>query len=194
MTTDTKTRLLDSAEQAARRNGFDGFSFAHLAADVGIRKASIHHHFPTKADLSIALIQRYNRVLEDDLAVLDAKNIHAAERLRRHIDRQQALLEDGNSLCLCVALSISRDALDERVVSGLRTHRSITLSWLQRAFADGARDGSIPDTGHPASEAATWLATLEGAQLAARAERNSARFDLAVALLRNRLGKPEEPA
>jgi len=56
---DIKTALLDSAERAARRRGFDGFSYADLAKDMGIRKASIHHHFPTKAALSVALMKRY---------------------------------------------------------------------------------------------------------------------------------------
>lgn len=188
MPTDTRTALLDSAEKAARRNGYDGFSFADLATEVGIRKASIHHHFPTKAHLAIAMMQRYNAVLETDLAALDTADLSVADRLRAHIDRYQAGLADGECLCLCVAFSISRDRLDDRVLSELRTYRSMNLSWLQRVFAQGASDGSIPNLAHPASEAATWLATLEGAQLAARAERNPSRFDLSVALLRNRLG------
>lgn len=187
MTKDTKTALLDSAESAARRNGFDGFSFADLSAEVGIRKASIHYHFPTKADLAIAMMARYIAALEADLDALDAEGGTAADKLRAYIDRSAAGLAGGTSLGLCTALSISRDRLDERVVSALRTFRAVSLSWLQRTFTQGVGDGSIRDVGHPASEAATCLATLEGAQLAARAEAAEARFDLAVALLRNRL-------
>lgn len=55
---DTRTALLQSAERAARQRGYDGFSYADLAGDVGLRKASIHHHFPTKATLALALIER----------------------------------------------------------------------------------------------------------------------------------------
>ena len=57
----TRTSLLDSAEQAVRQRGYNGFSYADLAREIGIRKASIHHHFPTKADLGLALIERYNQ-------------------------------------------------------------------------------------------------------------------------------------
>ena len=31
-----------------RRGGFHGFSFRDLAADVGIKSASVHYHFPIK--------------------------------------------------------------------------------------------------------------------------------------------------
>ena len=58
---DTRTALLESAERTARQRGYDGFSYADLADDVGIRKASIHHHFPTKATLALALIERDDR-------------------------------------------------------------------------------------------------------------------------------------
>ena len=60
METDTKTALLNSAERAARSKGFDGFSYADLAKEVGIRKASIHYHFPTKDALTISLMVRYH--------------------------------------------------------------------------------------------------------------------------------------
>ena len=56
---DTKTALLNSAEGAARRLGFDGFSYAYLAEEVGIRKASIHHHYTIKATLTVVLMQLY---------------------------------------------------------------------------------------------------------------------------------------
>lgn len=41
--------------------GWSTFSFRHLAEKVGIRAASIHYHFPTKADLGLAMIERMRR-------------------------------------------------------------------------------------------------------------------------------------
>ena len=87
MPTDTKTALLDSAERAARTRGFDGFSFADLAEDVGIRKASIHHHFPTKAALSVALMQRYYTDLEKACADIDAAETTGGAHLSALINR-----------------------------------------------------------------------------------------------------------
>ena len=51
--------ILSSAEARMRRGGFHGFSFRDLAADVGIKSASVHYHFPTKADLGVNLMRNY---------------------------------------------------------------------------------------------------------------------------------------
>ena len=51
-------RLTISREQrsghAAALAGYAGFSFRDLAAEAGIRSASAHHHFPTKAAATVA--------------------------------------------------------------------------------------------------------------------------------------------
>ena len=57
--TDTATRILDVAERLAQTRGFNGFSYADIAAEVGITKAALHYHFATKAGLGQALIGRY---------------------------------------------------------------------------------------------------------------------------------------
>jgi len=47
-----------------RAGGFHACSFREIATDVGIKSASVHHHFPAKADLGAALVARYTaRVL-----------------------------------------------------------------------------------------------------------------------------------
>ncbi len=59
----TKELLLKEAEMLVRTRGFAAFSYADLSERVGIRKASIHHHFPTKEELGGAL----QNILNDDL-------------------------------------------------------------------------------------------------------------------------------
>jgi len=52
--TDTATRMLDSAEELVQRRGFNGFSYADVAGDLGVTKASLHYHFRSKAELFAA--------------------------------------------------------------------------------------------------------------------------------------------
>jgi len=61
--TDTRTQILDIAEQLARQRGFSGFSYRDISQPLGIRNAAVHYHFPTKADLGIALLERYGDLL-----------------------------------------------------------------------------------------------------------------------------------
>ena len=55
----TREALIRTAEQLMRTRGYSAFSYADLSESVGIRKASIHHHFPTKEDLGKALVEEY---------------------------------------------------------------------------------------------------------------------------------------
>lgn len=186
MPSDTKTALLDSAESAARSRGFDGFSYADLAEDVGIRKASIHHHFATKAALSVALMVRYRTELEAACAAIIDTHPTASARLIALADHYRTALEDGKSLCLCVSFSTSRESLPDDVISEISRFREMMLDWIEGVFALAMQDGSIADVAEPKLEATATLPLLEGAQLAARAEENLSLFDDALRLLLRR--------
>ncbi len=184
---DTKTALLDAAEKAARANGHDGFSYGDLSKIIGISKASIHHHFPAKANLIENLMARYQTTIADEFKMIDAGAKNAGQRLYSFINTYRTALSGGDSLCLCVALSVGRDGLEDNVKAQLHDFREMCLAWLNDVFENGASDGSIAGVKDAAHEAATCLAIVEGAQLAARAERNEARFEQAVKLMHGRI-------
>ena len=189
-TTDTKTALLDSAEDAARRFGFDGFSYADLAKDVGIRKASIHHHFPSKATLSVALMERYHSNFEVICAEIQARAETGGARLKELIVQYRASSDDGKLLCLCASFSSSRDSLSPDVIQRIGLFRAMVTDWMTHAFKLGHTDGSITGVTEPELEASATLSLLEGAQLAARAEENPDLFDKATKLLMSRISAP----
>jgi TetR/AcrR family transcriptional repressor of nem operon len=187
MTTDTKTSILNSAERAARMRGFDGFSYADLSSDVGVSKASIHHHFATKAVLAVALMQRYHTDLEAACAEIDQEHTTGAARLVALITRYQDALNDGRSLCLCVSFSTSTESLSTEIIIEMNRFRSMMLAWLSKTFIQGKDDGTIQYVVDPVSEAAATLPLLEGAQLTARVAQDALLFEAAVQLLLARL-------
>lgn len=186
MPIDTKSDILNAAEHMARSTGFDGFSYADLADSVGIRKASIHYHYPTKGDLSLALIGRYRQVFLDRLAQITARDTSAAARLLAYLDLYRHALDGGRSLCLCVALSVTQGALPEATKSELaRFHRDVA-QWLETVFRLALSDGSIRAVADPKAEAQAALAQVEGAQIMARAATDPTRFEAAIDTLRAR--------
>ncbi len=189
MPIDTKADLLDSAERAVRARGFDGFSYADLANDVGIRKASIHYHFPTKAALSVALMQRYATAIQEACTEIEDGTPTGSGRLAALIALYRGALNDGKSLCLCVSFSASRESLSPEVITHIGQFRAMIVRWLTGVFELGRQDGSISDVTAPAAEATATLSLLEGAQLGARAEEDIAMFDDALELLNTRLAK-----
>ncbi|WP_298920059.1 TetR/AcrR family transcriptional regulator [uncultured Roseobacter sp.] len=186
MPTDTKTALLDSAERAARSQGFDGFSYADLAEDVGIRKASIHHHFATKAALSVAMMQRYRLGLESACQQIDDTYTSGRDRLLALVGVYRDALRGGKSLCLCVSFSASRASLHRDVIAEIKLFRLMMLKWIATVFELGKSDGTIRAVSDPEREAAATLSLLEGAQLAARAEEDMALYEKALSLLLDR--------
>jgi TetR/AcrR family transcriptional repressor of nem operon len=183
MNRDTRTALMDLAEHSVRSRGFDGFSYADLAKTIGIRTASIHYHFPTKAKLSEALIERYQANLQHALAEITAAHASAGERLKALIALYRGALHDGQTVCLCVAFSICRESLPGTVISRVGAVRAMVLQWLTETFELGRRDGSVSAIHAPTDEAQATLAMLEGAHLAARTEQDLAVFDAATRLL-----------
>lgn len=187
MAHDTKTALLDAAETAARRRGFDGFSYADLADAVGIRKASIHYHFPTKPDLSLALIHRYTKAFFADLDHITETQTTGAGRLEALIEIYRTALSGGESVCLCVSFSAHADPLPDAVLSDIRSFREGVIAWIADAVKLAHDDGTVQPAGLSEQDAPGVLALLEGAQLAARAQGDLGPYDAAVATLRSRL-------
>lgn len=186
----TRTALLNSAESAARQRGYDGFSYADLARDVGIRKASIHHYFPKKADLALELLDRYAASFMDDLAEIDTSNSSAADKLRAYHGLYRDALVGGTQLCLCVAFSAGRNSLSEPVLQVLNQFRADSVEWLTRVLNIATDDGSVAGLIDAEAEAHATLALMEGAQLVARAANSATPFDAATAAFLARLSSP----
>src|SRR5438552_9052482 len=103
--TDTRDEILDVAQRLIQARGFSGFSYADIATKVGIRKASIHHHFPTKGALGTKLMVRYRRVFGEALARIDAADVDARARLRHYAELFADVLRDGHRMCMCGMLA-----------------------------------------------------------------------------------------
>lgn len=186
---ETKHALLNVAEDLVRTKGMDAVSFGDLAKALGIRNASVHYHFPTKADLALALIRQYAARFLDALP----EEGTSAERLGQYLDHYRDALAEGQQMCLCVSLSGSRHGLDDTVLAELSSFHAASLTWLGTVFTQADEDGLITGVKDAAAEAHQCLALVEGAQLLARAEGDPGHFDRAVALMRARLRPKETP-
>jgi TetR/AcrR family transcriptional regulator, transcriptional repressor for nem operon len=166
MTTATRELLLKEAETLVRTRGFAAFSYADLSDRVGIRKASIHHHFPTKEALGDALIDGYLVKFEEALQRILAKEAHAEKRLGRYADFFIESMRDG-MMPLCGALSaetfILPKSMQQRVVRFFELH----LEWLRTVVSDGIASKELREDIEVKWAAALILSSLEGASLVA---------------------------
>jgi len=184
---DMKTKLLNCAEQLARKRGFDGFSYADIAKEIGIKKASIHYHFPTKSDLALALITRYRLNLTALLHALAQKDISAATKIKAYITIYREALSDGSTICLCISFSSAKESLSSEVIEELQLFRDDSITWLSYVFRQGLKDHSINDITNIKDEAYACLATVEGGHLIARSANDITQFDAACGHILSRL-------
>src|SRR5258707_12410200 len=92
---DTSQRILDIAERLVQTRGYNGFSYADIAEAMRITKASLHYHFPAKADLGARLIERYERNFLAALERIHAEGKDARDKLRRYAALYEEPLRDN---------------------------------------------------------------------------------------------------
>src|SRR6185369_4080497 len=90
---DTANRILDVAERLAQTRGFNGFSYADIATELDVTKASLHYHFPSKAALGRALIARYHDVFAKLLTDIDDSATGPLDKLARYTALYRGVLE-----------------------------------------------------------------------------------------------------
>lgn len=172
----TREVILDVAQRLVQERGYNAFSYKDIGERLGIRNASVHYHYPAKADLGAALVRRYRGRLEATLAAIDAVDETPAERLKRFVDAYRDVVHDDGRVCLCTVLAAEDASLPDAVRSEVRAFLDLNETWLARTLDEGRARGDLRYDGMPVDAARAFLATLEGAMLLARAHHDAARF------------------
>jgi TetR/AcrR family transcriptional regulator, transcriptional repressor for nem operon len=165
----TADDILDCAQALILKGGYNGFSYADIADVVGVRKASIHHHFPTKADLVVKLLERYRGEARAGFDSLDASGATARTRLGHYLDYWSRCLAEGTApICVCALLAGELPALPPEVAAQVRLHFRTLGDWLESVLVLGKTDGSLALTRPPRTEAEAAMAAVHGGMLSAR--------------------------
>ena len=183
---DTRTRILDVAERLVQVRGFNAFSYADIAAELAISKASLHHHFPSKARLGEALIARYAERFAGALAAIDADagaSAREARRLRGALCRRSG---EGR-MCLCGMLAAEYETLPSAIRDAVIGFLDDNEAWLERVLIQGREDKSLRFEGPAKDIASGVLSGLEGAMLLARSRGELDSFQIGATLLLTRL-------
>ena len=187
----TATRILDVAERLAQVRGFNGFSYADIAAEVGITKAALHYHFASKADLGEALISRYAVRFGEALAAIDAGTTAAPAKLQGYADLYAGVLRDQR-MCLCGMLAAEYPTLPDAMQASVVSFFDQNEAWLQDVLEQGRGDGSLHFTGPARDVARMIISCLEGAMLVTRPYGDIPRFQDAAASLMTSLTSPSD--
>ena len=178
----TAAQILDAAERLVQERGFNGFSYADVARELGVTKAALHYHFASKGELGDALIDRYAERFFAALSTLDDDGSDALEKLRAYAQLYADVFRDDR-MCLCGMLAADYATLPEPMRERVVRFFDDNEVWLTRVLEDGRKAGTIKFDGPARPVARTLIGGLEGAMLVARPYRDLKRFRDAAALL-----------
>jgi len=165
----SKRTILNLAESMLQDKGYNGFSYAHIASELGVKNAAIHYHFPTKEDLSIAVVRRYRERFKLWINNSRVKALSSEEKLDWFFSIYTEMRADKGKVCLVGSMEAEFNSIPEGLQDEVQTLHKEMLTWLQAALAEGRRAGAFQFNGEPANKAALIMSTLQGGLQMARA-------------------------
>jgi TetR/AcrR family transcriptional regulator, transcriptional repressor for nem operon len=169
--------ILSCARSLIIRGGYNSFSYADISSVVGIRKASIHHHFPSKSELVRTLVAQYREEAEAGIVELERNVSDPLDQLHAYVGYWEGCIADAtHPFCVCALLASEIPVLPEAVVLEVRTHFRKLSDWLSSVLERGAAQGRLSLTGTGKSNAEMFMATVHGAMLSARVYGDAAIF------------------
>jgi TetR/AcrR family transcriptional repressor of nem operon len=171
-----KEAILAAARRAAMAHGYSGLNFRDLGEDVGIKAASIYHHFPSKADLGAAVARRYWEDIAADLEAISAESPDPSRSLRRYPDIFRKSLASDNRMCLCSFMAAEYDDLPAAVKKEVQTFADVNVAWLSRVLTEA---GVVSST-ESEMRARAIYAAVAGAQLMARSRADISLYDTLI--------------
>ena len=158
--------ILHAARMLMMDRGFNGFSFRDVAADVGIKSASIHYHYATKADLAEATAQAYRETFKEALAQFDATS--ASDLLRAYGALFVTTLREQGQLCLGGMLAADTASLPEQVRAEVSLFFNEQSEWVANVVREGQAAGDLRTDLDAAMFAKMFVSSLEGAMMVSR--------------------------
>jgi TetR/AcrR family transcriptional repressor of nem operon len=187
---DTADLMVDIAQRLIQTRGYSRFSYADVATELGVTKATLHYHFAGKADLGQAVLDRYVARFYEAIEAIDAAGSDGLGGFEAYVDLYRQVVR-GERMCLCGMLAAEIELLPPAMRVVVSDFFDRNVEWLDHLLARGADDGSLFPLSAPerAARAQSVLALLQGGMLSARATSAPARFEMVVDQLRLDLGR-----
>ena len=164
----TKELILDAAEELLQRRSYNAFSYQHIAVQLGIRNAAIHYHFPSKADLGTALIQRYRERYQAFILQIEGSSTDPWELLQGFFKIYLEYLEAGDMVCPGGVLGAEFSSIPTTMQEETRLMLREIYEWLISVLTRGRDTGRLRFGGTAEGKALEIGCALQGALQIAR--------------------------
>lgn len=182
---DTATKILDLGEMLIQTRGFNGFSYNDIAKELGIKKASIHYHYPSKTDLGRAAIERYLNMMDEAMNKAGRDAQHSPETsswslLEFYFSSYFKFANTPDKVCLSGALAGDFLALPEDMKTSVVQFFDAHQKWITNVVQRGQKSGEFTKNVAAKSFAQFLFNGLQGALLIKRATADMAQLNSVV--------------
>jgi len=166
-TATTRDALLAAAHELMERVGYASFSYRDLSTAVGITTASIHYHFPGKADLGLALLEDLRNRHEKEERSLRAAHPGVRARLLALTENLDSTTSARGCSCPISLFQAEYAILPPAVQAAVRALVEHKLSLLADWLEEGRAAGELRFPGNARDQALlVWSVFEHGPQLA----------------------------
>ena len=167
----TRQQIVEYSADMLRSNGFEGFSYLDISRQLGITKASVHHHFPKKVDLGLALCDWTEEWLEQGLSHFDSKATSNWNKLERY---QRAAMKHSlneQKICPISAFYSDLNKLPESIKERVKALDDYELDWVTQVMQDGIENNEFAENKNARALASLFIFSCKGALYHARLHR-----------------------
>src|SRR5258706_7886201 len=161
-TSNTQRAILDLAESMLQDKGFNGFSYAHIAAELNVKNAAIHYHFPSKEELGWSVIRRYRDRFQLWVNNARVKDLSPKQKLDWFFGIYTNTRADKGKVCLAGSLETDFNAIPDSLRHQTESLTKEMLSWLQTTLDEGREAGVFQFNGDTAGKGALILSVFPG--------------------------------
>ncbi|HEY4221727.1 MAG TPA: TetR/AcrR family transcriptional regulator [Myxococcota bacterium] len=176
---DTREEILKIASGFLQTRGFSAFSYAHIADALGVKAAAIHYHFPAKADLGLALIERFRARYRRWMDEAEDQGMTPSQKLDGYIRISSRFGEDGTKICPAGALEAEFGAIPSEMQRAVQDMVEELYAWLAQVLEAGRKSGTFHFDGS-AHDMATFIASAVQGGLQIGRALGRQRFDAVV--------------
>lgn len=197
---DTACKIADTFQSMVMQRGFNAVSYGDLAKELGIRTASIHYHFPTKAELGATVLTRYRDNFRNAWTDIDADDPKSdtPEKYKQAYESFMVPIRPVRDMegmsCLFGVLGATQNTLCPNIQNILSDFFIEQEVWLARVFNGGRDAGVFHFSGTPLSFAKLYASALQGAMLIKKSTGEPKHIDAVIEQLEGMLyGDPKAP-
>lgn len=179
MSDSTKERMLDAGLSMLLRHGYNDLGIQAVLKETGTPKGSFYHHFASKEDFALQVVDRYMEEVHVGLdSSLGDRSLPPLDRVRRFFEStRDKYREDGYLGCMLGGLGQELSGVSPVFQEKIEACLSAIAGRIADCMEEARANGDLPAGTDPRHMANLVVDCWEGAALRSRLRRDPAPLD-----------------